>query len=42
MFLMDLREVGLADFEAVDAARLTQQARYRQEIKDCGTDSRST
>jgi len=33
MFLMDLREVGLPDFEAVDAARLTRQARYRQEIR---------
>ena len=34
MFLMDLREVGLPDFDAVDAARLTRQAKYRQEIKE--------
>ena len=34
MFLMDLREVGLPDCDAVDAARLTRRAKYRQEIKE--------
>jgi hypothetical protein len=34
MFLMDLREVGLPDCDAVDAAKLTRRAKYRQEIKE--------
>ena len=34
MFLMDLREVGLPDCEAVDSARLTRRAKYRQEVKE--------
>jgi hypothetical protein len=34
MFLMDLREVGLPDCDAVDAARLTRRAKDRQEIKE--------
>jgi len=34
MFLMELREVGLPDCDAVDAARLTRRAKYRQEIKE--------
>jgi hypothetical protein len=34
MFLMDLKEVGLPDCDAVDAARLTRRAKYRQEIKE--------
>jgi len=34
MFLMDLRAVGLPDCDAVDAARLTRRAKYRQEIKE--------
>ena len=34
MFLVDLREVGLPDCGAVNAARLTRRAKYRQEIKE--------
>jgi hypothetical protein len=34
MFLMDLRGVGLPDCNAVDSARLTRRAKYRQEIKE--------
>jgi hypothetical protein len=34
MFLMDLREVGLPDCDAVDSGRLTRRAKYRQAIKE--------
>lgn len=34
MFLMDLRDVGLPDCDAVGAARLTRRTKHRQEIKE--------
>jgi hypothetical protein len=34
MFLMDFREVGLPDCDALDAARLIRRVKYRQEIKE--------
>ena len=34
MFLMDLRELGLAGCDAVDSARFTRRVKYRQEIKE--------
>jgi hypothetical protein len=34
MFFMDLREVGLPDCDAVDAARLTRWAKYTQDIEE--------
>jgi len=33
-FLLDLRGVGLTDCDAVDTARLTRRAKYRQVIKE--------
>jgi hypothetical protein len=34
MFLLDLKEIGLADCDPVNSGRLNRRARYRQKVKE--------